>query len=71
MGRIFGLLTFVLAIWIALEFYTNGVSGAFGGVLGSVGSDDTSAVLRTERAADAFQRSYDESMARVERQLDR
>ena len=43
-------------------------AGAFGGALGS-DSSDSNAMLRTERAADAFQRSYDESLARVDRQL--
>ena len=68
MGRAFGFLGFVIAIWIALEFYTQGIEGAFGGALGS-DSSDSNAMLRTERAADAFQRSYDESLARVDRQL--
>ena len=68
MGRAFGFLGFAIAIWIALEFYTQGIEGAFGGVLRSE-SSEAHAVLRTERAADAFQRSYDESVARIDRQL--
>jgi hypothetical protein len=67
MGRALGFLGFVIAIWIALEFYTNGLEGAFGGAFSD--AERSSAALRTERAADAFQRSYDESLARVDRQL--
>ncbi len=58
----------VVALWIAMEFYANGVEGAFGGVLDS-GADKPSQVLRTERAADAFQRAYAESTDRVDRAL--
>ena len=69
MSRVFSFLGFVIAIWIAMEFYTKGIENAFGGVL----ADEKTAanpVERTERAADAFQRSYDESIARVDRQLE-
>ena len=71
MGRAFGFLSLVLALWIVMEFYANGVGGAFGGALssGESGDKEPQAVLRTERAVDAFQRAYDESTARVDRAL--
>lgn len=69
MSRVLSFLGFVLAIWIALEFYTKGLENAFGGVLAG---EKTAAnpVERTDRAADAFERSYEESIARVDRQLE-
>ena len=69
MGRALGFLSLVLALWIVMEFYANGVGGAFGGALSSTESEKPHAVLRTERAADAVQRAYDESTARVDRAL--
>ena len=69
MGRALGFLSLVLALWIVMEFYANGVGGAFGGALSS-DAKGPRAVLQTERAADAFQRAYDESTARVDRALD-
>ena len=35
MGRIFGMLFIVLAIWAAVEVFTNGTEGAFGGLFAS------------------------------------
>ena len=69
MSRMFGLVGFVLALWVAMELYTNGLTGAFGGVLAEDPAA-SSAALRTERAVDAFQRGYDESIERVDRQLE-
>ncbi len=68
MGRAFGFLSLVVALWIVMEFYANGVDGAFGGAL-APGEDKPNPIMRTERAVDAFQRAYDESTARVDRAM--
>ena len=33
MSKVFGILTFVIGIWVTLEIVNHGVSGAFGDVL--------------------------------------
>lgn len=69
MGRIIALAFVVLAIWVGAEIYTKGVGGAFGGLLSSL---DAPADRSTpDRAADAFQRAYNTSEERVDRQLER
>jgi hypothetical protein len=68
MSKAFGFLGLVVTLWIVMEFYANGIEGAFGGALAS--DSGSNAVLRTERAADAFERAYDESTARVDRALE-
>ena len=35
MGKSVGLIMIVLALWVSVELYTNGFSGAFGGVFAS------------------------------------
>jgi hypothetical protein len=68
MARLFGIVLIVLAIWVGVEVYTKGVGGAFGGVL--AGATDAPATRSTpDRALDAFQRAYDKSEQRVDRQL--
>ena len=76
MGRIFGIGFFVVLIWVALEVYTEGVGGAFDGLLtripGIEASTDAAAPRSTpKRAADAFQRAYDQSEARIDRAMRR
>lgn len=68
------LLLLVVVIWIAIEFSTNGIDGAFGGLLAN-GAESTrdrveEGTARVPRAADAFQRAYDESTNRVDRMLE-
>lgn len=73
MGRVFGILFIVVAIWVGLEVYTEGVSGAFGGALVEVGlaeAEEAPDAPVTERAGRAFSRAYDASVDRVERQID-
>ncbi len=35
MGRVFGILLMVFAIWVAVQFHTKGSDGAFGGAFSS------------------------------------
>jgi len=37
MGKVIGILFFVLSFWISMEIYNNGTAGAFGGVLVQLG----------------------------------
>jgi len=67
--RLVGIIFLVLGIWIGVEVYTEGIDGAFGGILGS-GTEVSEARSTPERARDAFQRAYDQSEERVNRQLD-
>jgi hypothetical protein len=70
MGRLIGFILMLLAIWTAAEIYTNGLDGAFGGVLGS--AFEAPADRSTpDRAQDAFQRAYNSSERRVEDVLER
>lgn len=68
MGRILALALVVLAIWAGAEVYTKGVGGAFGGLLSSFEAPADRST--PDRAADAFQRAYNSSEARVDRQLE-
>jgi hypothetical protein len=67
MGRIFALAFIILAIWAGAEVYTYGVGGAFGGLFSSFEAPADRST--PDRAADAFQRAYNTSEERVDRQL--
>jgi hypothetical protein len=75
MRRILGTGSIVLLVWVALEVYSNGVGGAFGGLFaGAFDRVASSEALQApaersthDRAADAFQRAYDKSTERVDR----
>ncbi len=69
MSRIFSFLGFVVALWVAMELFVNGADWAFGFAMGS-GSEDASPMMKTERAADAVENSYEAAVARVDRQLE-
>lgn len=69
MSRLLGFVLFAAALWVSAELYTNGVDGAFGGVLAQEVSK-SEPLTRTQHAAGAFQRAYDSSEARVERALE-
>jgi len=68
MGRLFALALVVLAIWAGSEIYTKGIGGAFGGLFASFEAPADRST--PDRAADAFQRAYNTSEARVEHQLE-
>ena len=69
MGRIFGMLFIVLAIWAAVEVFTNGTEGAFGGLFasGSPSAESAPAKPAGDRAADALKNLYDKSEGRAEK----
>lgn len=68
MGRLFAIVLIVLGVWAGIEVYTNGVDGAFGGLFAD--TYQAPAERSTpDRAADAFQRAYNKSEERVDRQL--
>ncbi len=73
MGRIFGILLLVLAVWSGVEIYTEGTAGAFGGLLprlGLVAEEEEKPVPVTERAAGAWQEAYRAAEDRVRRQTE-
>jgi len=43
MGKVFGILLLALCVWVAVEVYTNGVDGAFGGIFAQLGAPQTAA----------------------------
>jgi hypothetical protein len=43
MGKVFGILFMVLAIWVGIEIYTKGSDRAFGGALAWLGGESASA----------------------------
>ncbi len=73
MAKPLGILAILLAIWIGLEVYQEGVDGAFGGAFAffsstpaaSLEADEEGHRPVTKRAAHAFQRAYDKSEDRV------
>lgn len=70
MRTAFWFLLFVLLAWTGVEVVTHGVDGAFGGLFAGFRAEAVQERAASERAADAFQRAYDSSTARVDRQLE-
>jgi hypothetical protein len=72
MGRIFGILLLVLAVWSGVEVYTEGTSGAFGGLFTRLGfvAEEEKATPVTERAAGAWKEAYNAAEDRVRRQTE-
>ena len=75
MGKLFGILLVVVGIWLGLEVYLNGMQGAFGGALASLGSSADEQAVRDprslpRRAGDAVERAHAEAEARLNRALD-
>lgn len=68
MGRMIGIGLIVLGIWGAVEVYNKGVAGAFGGIFASAYEPPASGPP-SGRAEDAFQRAFNKSEERVDRQL--
>jgi hypothetical protein len=69
MGKSIGLLLAVVAIWATVEIYTEGMDGAFGGRLASMGLADEDAESRapvTERVGEAVRRAQSEQEARYD-----
>jgi hypothetical protein len=72
MGRIFGILFLVLAVWTGVEVYTEGTSAAFGGLFTRLGfvAEEQQAPPVTQRAASAWQDAYHAAEERVRDQTD-
>lgn len=75
MRKIIAACLLILAVWVGVEVYNEGVDGAFDGLfvdgLGeSMAMFDAPANRSTsDRTMDAFQRAYDKSEQRVDRLL--
>jgi len=72
MGRIFGLLLGVLAIWAASEVYLHGTDGAFGGALARFAGDEASPHDGRSlgvRSGEKVENAYSEADARREKLL--
>jgi len=73
-GRIFGVLFIVLAVWTGVEIYDEGMSGAFGGAFVRLGLADAQVELEdvpvAGRAARRLNELYQESGDRVDRQAE-
>jgi hypothetical protein len=75
MAKIFGILLVVVGIWLGLEVYQNGIQGAFGGALASLGGSADEQAVRDprsvpQRAGDAVERAHSEAQERLDRMLD-
>jgi hypothetical protein len=73
MAKLLKIVLIVLCVWTAVEVYTEGVNGAFGGLFtGFDGSVLEAPANRStpDRAADAFQRAYNKSETRVDALLE-
>jgi hypothetical protein len=77
LGRLVGLILFVLAIYVGITIYTEGVDGAFGGIFARFGDDRTDpqaaerATPVTERVEDRWRDYLDASERRLESVDDR
>jgi hypothetical protein len=74
MPKIVGILLAVMAIWLGLEVYQNGIQGAFGGALARLDGSGDQQVVRDprslpQRAGDAVERAHAEAEARLNRLL--
>ena len=75
MGRIFGILFLVLAVWTGAEVYSEGTQNAFGGslaFLGESGDGEEIQDRRTtpQRAGDAVREAHRDAEQRREGMLD-
>jgi hypothetical protein len=63
----------VLAVWTAVEIYTEGLDGAFGGLFAGYADALEAPAGRASpnRATDAFQRAYNKSESRVDALLEK
>ncbi len=73
MGKTIGLLMAVVAIWATAEIYTNGMGGAFGGRLASLGlvsEEEKARGPATQRVRESVQRAHDSQEARYDALLE-
>ncbi len=70
MGKVFGILLIVFALWIGLSIFTEGTDRAFGGLLSRFApARDTGAPL--ERVRERAEAAREAQLERIERQLSR
>ncbi len=74
MGKLFAIVFIVLAIWVGLEIYSQGIGGAFGGLLSGLRGDTEATPAASARAPldnvrDKVTRDHDEGWARRERMM--
>ena len=74
MAKIFGMLLVVVGIWLGLEVYQNGIQGAFGGALASLGDSAGEQAVRdprsvAQRAGAAAESAHAEAEERRNRML--
>ncbi len=72
MGKIFGMLFIVAAIWVGLEVTSHGVGGAFGGLFAGFAGEPQAAEpapSTMDRARSSVQRSYQDHEERTRRLL--
>lgn len=69
MGKVLGILLAAVSVWVMVEVYTEGVSGAFGGAFASIAGDGSEAPVEhpastAKRAGAAVERAQQEHEAR-------
>jgi len=73
MGKVFGILTLVAALWIVAELTTKGMQGAFGGALAGASGSEVAAQPRPtsipKRAGDKVEAAHHEAAERRDRML--
>jgi hypothetical protein len=71
MGRLAALLLAILCVWAGVRLYREGADRAFGGVFARFGARLEAPARREtpDRAVDGFQRAWNKSETRVDRQL--
>ena len=73
MVKLFKIVLILLCVWTAVEVYSEGVNGAFGGLFAGLDGSVLEAPANRstpDRAADAFQRAYNKSETRVDALLE-
>lgn len=74
MGKLFGILLIVFAIWVGMSIYTEGTDRALGGILARFAPAPAEAELHDtrpslERIREKVQSARHEQLDRIERQL--
>jgi hypothetical protein len=74
MGKMFGLVMLITALWVGMEVYQQGADGAFGGAFAALGDSDGDGAPHDgrsipRRAGDKAQAAHDEAAARRARLL--
>ena len=73
MAKLLKIVLILFCVWTAVEVYTEGVNGAFGGLFAGFADSTFEAPANRstpDRAADAFQRAYNKSETRVDALLE-